>query len=169
MASVPTKKNMRAQQYDPRDNKLYLNEVPIPSPREHEILVKMECASLCHTDLMLFQPNDQGLLFGKDPVTIGHEGSGRVVATGSGDAARKFKEGEPVGFICPVDCCFDCYACRNVHNSWCVTKNTKMQGFAADGYFAEYAVVDARNAIVLPENRQWPCDLYCVEPMMVAD
>ena len=34
-------KTMRAQQYDARDNKLHLNEVPIPTPREHEVLALM--------------------------------------------------------------------------------------------------------------------------------
>ncbi|KAI4605069.1 hypothetical protein J4E80_010752 [Alternaria sp. BMP 0032] len=152
MGSMPEKKTMRAQQYDARDNKLHLNEIPIPTPREHEILVKMGSASLCHTDAMLFEPNDQGLILGKNPVTIGHEGTGRVVSTGSGDIARTFKEGDPVGFLCAVDCCFVCYACKNVHNAWCATGETKIQGFSADGYFAEYAVVDAREAIILPEN-----------------
>ncbi|KAL6707559.1 hypothetical protein ACN47E_003908 [Coniothyrium glycines] len=152
MGSMPTQKTMRAQQYDARDNQLHLNEIPIPEPQAHEILVKIGCASLCHSDVMLFEPNDQGLILGQNPVTIGHEGTGRVVMTGSGEAARKFKEGDPVGFICAVDCCFECYACKNVHNSWCSTGKTKMQGFSSDGYFAEYAVVDAREAMILPDN-----------------
>jgi propanol-preferring alcohol dehydrogenase len=41
-----------------------------------------------------------------------------------------------------------------VHNAWCATGETKIQGFSSDGYFAEYAVVDAREVIILPENRQ---------------
>jgi propanol-preferring alcohol dehydrogenase len=137
---------------DHRDNKLHLNEIPIPTPQAHELLVKMSCASLCHSDVMLFEPNDQGLILGKNPVTIGHEGTGRVVSTGSGDIAGKFNKGDAVGFICAVECCFECYACKEVHNSWCKTGKTKMQGFSQDGYFAEYAVVDARNAMVLPGN-----------------
>jgi len=149
---MATPKTMRAQQYDARDNKLHLNQVPVPQPREHEILVKIGCASLCHSDVMHFQPNDQNLILGKNPLTIGHEGTGRVVATGSGDLAKKFKEGDAVGFICAVDCCFECYACKNVHNMWCETGNVNMQGFSVDGYFAEYAVVDAREAMVLPVN-----------------
>ncbi|KNG50610.1 checkpoint protein kinase [Stemphylium lycopersici] len=152
MSSITEQKTMRAMQYDARDNKLHLNEVPIPEPREHEVLVKMESASLCHTDVMLFETNEQGLILGKNPVTIGHEGTGRVAATGSGEVAKNFKQGDPVGFICAVDCCFECYACKNVHNAWCSTGQTKIQGFSADGYFAEYAVVDAREAIILPEN-----------------
>lgn len=143
---------MLAQQYDARDNKLHLNTVPIPSPQPHEILVKIHCASLCHSDVMHFEPNEQGLILGKSPVTIGHEATGRVVATGSGEVASRFKEGDPVGFICAVECCFECYSCKNVHNSWCETGKTKMQGFSADGYFAEYAVVDARETMILPAN-----------------
>jgi propanol-preferring alcohol dehydrogenase len=142
--------------YDNRDNKLHLNEIPVPEPREHEILVKIVCASLCHSDVMLFEPNDQGLVLGQNPVTIGHEASGTVVATGSGEAASKFKNGDNVGFLCAVECCYDCTQCRTVHNSWCVTGKTKMQGFTLDGYFAEYAVVDARAAMTLPEGCMYP-------------
>ncbi|KAF2808073.1 GroES-like protein [Mytilinidion resinicola] len=159
----PTKKTMKAQQYDARDNALHLNEIPIPSPRAHELLVKVACASLCHSDVMLFEPNDQGLILGSNPcVTIGHEGSGFVVASGSADLG--FKAGDKVGFLCAVDCCFDCYACRNVHNSWCVTGNTKMQGFTVDGYFQEYVCVDARAAMVLPEG----LDVYKAAPLFCA-
>ena len=143
---------MKAQQYDARDNKLHLNQVPVPGPRVHELLVKISCASLCHSDVMHFEPNDQGLVLGKNPVTIGHEATGIVVSTGSGPVASKFKEGDAVGFIPAVDCCFECYACKNVHNAWCETGKIKMQGFAADGYFAEYVAVDAREALILPEN-----------------
>ncbi|KAF2012318.1 NAD(P)-binding protein [Aaosphaeria arxii CBS 175.79] len=138
--------------YDARDNKLHLNEVPIPEPREHEILVKIACASLCHSDVMLFEPNEQGLILGKNPVTIGHEATGTVVRTGSGDVASKFNPGDAVGFLCAVECCFECAQCKNVHNAWCATGKTKMQGFTLDGYFQEYAVVDARETMVLPEG-----------------
>lgn len=139
--------------YDQRDNKLHLNEVPIPEPREHELLVKIKNASLCHSDVMLFEPNDQGLILGKNPVTIGHEATGTIVGRGSGEVASQFKDGDNVGFLCAVECCFECYTCRNVHSSYCVTGKTKMQGFTLDGYFQEYAVVDARAAMVLPEGR----------------
>ncbi|KAF2267381.1 GroES-like protein [Lojkania enalia] len=162
MGSTP-KKTMLAQQYDALDNKLHLNEVPIPEPREHELLVKVACASLCHSDVMLFEPNDQGLILGKNPVTIGHEASGIVVKAGSCEVASKFKAGDQVGFLCAVDCCFECEQCRNVHNSWCVNGKTKMQGFTLDGYFQEYVCVDARATMVLPEgmDAKTAAPLFC--------
>lgn len=101
---------------------------------------------------MLFEPNDQGLILGKNPVTIGHEASGIIVSTGSGPEASKFKKGDAVGFLCAVECCFDCRQCRTVHNSWCEKGTTKMQGFTLDGYFQEYVAVDARATMVLPKE-----------------
>ncbi|KAF2195364.1 GroES-like protein [Zopfia rhizophila CBS 207.26] len=159
-----TKETMLAQQYDARDNKLHLNEVPIPEPRDHEVLVKIACASLCHSDVMLFEPNDQGLILGKNPVTIGHEATGVVVSTGSGEAASNFKEGDKVGFICAVECCYDCDPCRKTHNAWCQTGKTKMQGFTLDGYFAEYVCVDARATMVLPDG----IDVKSAAPLFCA-
>ncbi|KAH7119019.1 chaperonin 10-like protein [Dendryphion nanum] len=164
MGSIPTQKTMKAQQYDQRDNKLHLNEIPVPEPKAHEILVKVACASLCHSDVMLFEPNDQGLILGNNPVTIGHEATGVVVQPGSGEVASKFKEGDKVGFICAVECCFECKPCKEVHNAWCETGKTKMQGFSLDGYFQEYVVVDAREAMVLPEG----LDVKTAAPLFCA-
>ncbi|RSL76651.1 hypothetical protein CDV31_017369, partial [Fusarium ambrosium] len=69
---------MRAQQYDPADQKLHLNEVEIPKPNESEILVKVVGASLCHSDCLTFDPD---LVMNKEvkvPTTIGHEATGII-------------------------------------------------------------------------------------------
>jgi propanol-preferring alcohol dehydrogenase len=100
--------------YDPRDNKIHLNEIPIPSPKSNEILVKIACASLCHSDVMLFEPNDQGLVLGSSPVTMGHEAAGWVVEVGSEAQSSGFKEGDTVGFIPAKDCCYECEPCKTV-------------------------------------------------------
>jgi len=99
--------------------------------------------------VMLFEPNDQGLLLGNKPVTMGHEASGTVVELGEGVA--DFKVGDKVGFLPALDCCFECEPCRKTHNAWC-QKGCTMQGFGADGYFQEYTCVEARGAMVLPEG-----------------
>lgn len=44
-----------------------------------------------------------------------------------------------------------CRACK-VHNLTCETGNAKLHGFDTDGFFAEYASVDYRDAIILPEK-----------------
>jgi propanol-preferring alcohol dehydrogenase len=88
-----------------------LNEIPIPTPGPKQLLVKIKCASLCHSDVMLFESNDQGLILGEDPcVTLGHEASGTVVELGEG--AEGFKVGDDVGFLPAMDCCFECKPCK---------------------------------------------------------
>lgn len=62
---------------------------------------------------MLFEPNDQGLLLGNKPVTMGHEASGTVVELG--DDVTDFKIGDPVGFLPAADCCFECEPCRKTY------------------------------------------------------
>ncbi|KAF2835864.1 alcohol dehydrogenase, partial [Patellaria atrata CBS 101060] len=141
-----TMKTQKAQQYDARDNKLHLNEIEIPKPRPHELLVKVACASLCHSDVMMFEPNDQGLILGKNPVTIGHEATGVVKELGSD--VQNFKVGDKVGFLPASDCCLECEPCVKT----CVTGKQQMAGFGVDGYFQEYVVVDSRCSMVLPEE-----------------
>ncbi len=47
------------------------NNQQVPSIKPDELLVKVRAASLCHSDLMLFEPNDQGLNLGSgDPFTM---------------------------------------------------------------------------------------------------
>lgn len=44
-----------------------------------------------------------------------------------------------------------CPGCQ-VHNLYCEKGKVRLQGFTTDGFFAEYAVVDSHNAILLPES-----------------
>ena len=44
-----------------------------------------------------------------------------------------------------------CRGCKT-HNLTCETGNAKLHGFDTDGFFAEYASVDYRDAIILPEK-----------------
>ncbi|KAJ5515005.1 hypothetical protein N7463_004557 [Penicillium fimorum] len=84
---------MRAAQYNTTLNKVEINEIPIPKPGENDILIKNACASLCHSDLMLFW----GHTAEKPPmekVTIGHENTGTVVAIGRN--VTGFKIGDPM-------------------------------------------------------------------------
>jgi propanol-preferring alcohol dehydrogenase len=154
-------KTMKAAQYDARDNKLHINDVLIPSPGPGKILVKIDSASLCHSDAMMFEPNDQGLILGKNPVTMGHEAVGTIAELGEG--VTDFKVGDNVGFLPATDCCFECEPCRKTHNAWC-TKGVKMQGFGEDGYFAEYAVVEARGTMILPQG----IDVTTAAPLFCA-
>ncbi|RDW77737.1 hypothetical protein BP6252_05790 [Coleophoma cylindrospora] len=137
---------MKAAQWDPAVKKMVVNDLPIPEPAENQFLVKMLSASLCHSDMMAIASPDR-----TEPVTIGHEGVGTITKLHPSAEGKGFKEGDVVGFLYIVGCCFECTGCL-VHNLHCETGKQLLQGFSTDGFFAEYAVVDYHNAIILPEN-----------------
>ncbi|KAK4986288.1 hypothetical protein LTR66_004447 [Elasticomyces elasticus] len=139
-------KTMQAAQYHPDTNECRVNEVPIPDITDDEILVKIASASLCHSDLMLFNGS---LPSGDRPITMGHEGVGYVERCGAN--VKGYKKGDRLGFLYIKGCCYECKGCL-VHNLNCERGTASIQGFGCDGFFAEYAAVDYHNAIILPEN-----------------
>jgi D-arabinose 1-dehydrogenase-like Zn-dependent alcohol dehydrogenase len=84
-------------------------------------------------------------------VTLGHEGVGYIETIGSDAQDRGFQVGDAIGFNYFIGACFSCDGCM-IHNLRCETGNQKLQGFAVDGFFQEYAVVDWQNAVMLPKN-----------------
>ncbi|KAF2160817.1 hypothetical protein M409DRAFT_70142 [Zasmidium cellare ATCC 36951] len=129
------------------NDKVLVHEIPIPEPKKDQLLVKITAASLCHSDLMMSRrPSGLG------PLTIGHEGVGVVSKLHPSSEGHGFRIGDTIGMICIIDACYECEGCR-VHGSFCVGSRkggAKIQGLAAHGYFAEFAVVDWRSAILLP-------------------
>ena len=60
-----------------------LGDVPVPEPGEGEVLVRVHAASICGTDLHIFDWNEwaQGRVT-RVPMTFGHEVAGTVEAVG---------------------------------------------------------------------------------------
>src|SRR5438477_9911063 len=64
-----------------------LEEVAVPSPGPTEILIAVEAASICGTDLHIYEWNewaDRRIGAAGLPYTFGHEVAGRAVAVGDG-------------------------------------------------------------------------------------
>ncbi|MEU4980013.1 zinc-binding dehydrogenase [Streptomyces sp. NPDC021969] len=66
---------------------LRLEEVPRPQPGPGEVLVKVEAAGVCLSDVHLIDGTLTPLLLRGDTVTLGHEVSGTVAETGAGVTA----------------------------------------------------------------------------------
>lgn len=124
--------------------KIIVNEIPIQEPGPNQFLVKTTSASLCHSDIMAIDTPGR-----EKPLTLGHEGAGRITKIHPSAEGKGFKEGDDIGFLYIVGCCFECDGCL-VHNLHCETGKQLLQGFTTDGFFAEYAVVDYQNAVILP-------------------
>ena len=120
---------------------LEMREVPSPSPSPEEVLVKVQAASICGTDLHIHNWDDWASSRMKPPVIIGHEVCGEVVECGS------LVDSPKVGDIVSLEShviCNTCAYCRTGLGHIC--ENTQLIGVDRDGGFAEFISIPAQNA-----------------------
>lgn len=129
-----------------RGRGLTLCEVPVPEPRDGEVLVQVEAASVCGTDLHIYQWDGWSSARIKPPVTLGHEWAGTVVALGPN--VRSVAVGDYVSAESHVTCGL-CYQCRTGRRHMC--ERTEILGVDRDGAFAEYVAVP--ESVVWQNNR----------------
>ena len=79
--SIP--KSMRAIRLEEENGKLQVRELPVPKPGPGEVLVRMAASTINPSDIG-FMYSTSGYSNRALPVTPGNEGSGTVVAAGSG-------------------------------------------------------------------------------------
>lgn len=86
--------------------------IELSEPEEHEVLVQVEVASLCHSDLSVVN----GTRVRPTPMVIGHEASGRVLDVGPG--VTSVKKGDRVCFTFQP-ACGKCELCKTTSNRRC--------------------------------------------------
>lgn len=117
-----------------------IKNVPIPKPQEDEVLVKVIHASICGTDIGIYDWIPWASSHIKPPRIIGHEMVGEVIEVNSSKKA-KIKKGDLVSSETHIFC-LNCYQCKikNYH----ICQNLKLFGIGRNGGFAEYAVIPLR-------------------------
>jgi threonine 3-dehydrogenase len=140
------------------DAGLELIERPVPAPGPGEVLMKVDAASICGTDLHLFEWDDWAADNLQPPRILGHELAGTVISSGSG--VTRVKEGDLVGVESHL---FDwtCAQCRRGDMHLC--RNLRVIGVHTDGGFAEHVVIPEANAI--ESNGLDPAVVALQEPM----
>ncbi|WP_368074308.1 alcohol dehydrogenase catalytic domain-containing protein [Arthrobacter sp. 24S4-2] len=83
---------------------LQLESIPVPEPRAGEVVVKIERASLCHSDLSVVNGSRHRPL----PMALGHEASGTITKVGPGVIDVQKDDRVVVVF---VPSCGQCRAC----------------------------------------------------------
>lgn len=137
-----------------------LCEVPSPSPKPGEVKIRVEAAGICGTDIHMF--HGRGFSF-RPPVTLGHEGTGRVVEVGEG--VDDISVGDRVVPETAVQVCGKCIYCEVGSVSLCPERRSI--GSALDGLFAEYCVLPASKVYKLPDNVSSESAALC-EPLACA-
>jgi threonine 3-dehydrogenase len=113
-----------------------------PTAGAGEVLLRVEAASICGTDLHLFTWDSWAAENLVPPRILGHELAGRVVAAGAG--VTRVREGDLVGVESHlVD--WTCAQCRRGDMHLC--RNLRVIGVHVDGGFAEHVVIPEANAI----------------------
>lgn len=115
-----------------------IEEVPTPTPRPGEMLVKVISCGICGSDIV------EWYRLPRAPLVQGHEIGAEVVAVG--DSVKEFKPGDRV-FIAPKVPCGKCFYCVRGHFPQCTEVKERLPGG-----FAEYILVPR----ILVENGTYP-------------
>lgn len=122
-----------------------LEEREIPSPKENEVLIKVDACGICHSDNLTKEATFPGLELPRVP---GHEVIGKV--EGTGDNVNQWKKGQRVGVGWHGGHCFECEPCRRGDFINC--KNAKVSGVSYDGGYAEYMTAPKEAIVEVPEK-----------------
>ena len=122
-----------------------LRNVKVPEIGLTDVLVKVKVASVCGTDLHIYNWDPWAQHRIHPPLIPGHEFCGEVAAVGA--EVTTVKEGDFVSAEMHVNC-GKCYQCRTGEGHIC--QNVKIIGVDANGAFAEY--------VCIPESNIWKLD-----------
>src|SRR3954467_2897869 len=125
---------MRAVVFD--GSSLALTELPDPEPGPGEILIEVAACGVCRTDLHIV---DGELAKPKLPLVLGHQIVGRVVGDGRRVGVPWLGWTDGTSRHCPSG-----------RENLC--DHAQFTGYNRDGGYAEYAVVDERFCLPLPDE-----------------
>ncbi len=121
---------------------------PIPSPKNNEVLVKLEYVGICGSDLHYYETGRIGNYIVEPPFVLGHEPGGVVVEVGAD--VKHLKAGDRVALE-PGKTCGHCEFCKTGRYNLC----PDVVFFATppvDGVFQEYVAHEADLCFKLPDN-----------------
>ncbi|MDD1417924.1 alcohol dehydrogenase catalytic domain-containing protein [Dolichospermum sp. ST_sed1] len=125
---------------------LRLEQVPDPTPQAGEVVIQVEAATTCGTDLKVWRRGGHAKML-TPPTLFGHEGAGRIVAVGAGVTNWRVGERVVANNSAP---CMKCFFCQRQEYSLCphLTWN--------NGTFAEYIRIPApivgHNLLQVPDH-----------------
>ena len=129
-----------------KENKtpLELVEVPVPVPKDNDILIKVSACGVCHTELDEIEGRTPPSVF---PIILGHQIVGNVIKVVS--KAGRFKIGDRVGVAWIFSSCKKCRFCLSGNENLC--DDFKATGKDSHGGYAEYLTVPEDFAYSIPE------------------
>src|SRR5580658_8459105 len=126
-------------------NPLDFADVPVPTPRDGEVLVHVSACGVCRTDLHVVEGE---LPPRKSPVIPGHQVVGTVEKLGNG--AHLHRIGDRVGIPWLHSADQTCEYCRAGKENLC--DHPTFTGYTVNGGYAEHAVAPEKFVYPIPES-----------------
>lgn len=123
---------------------LELVDVPMPVAKSNDIVIRISCCGVCHTELDEIEGRTPPTEF---PMILGHQVIGNVSATG--EKTSRFNVGDRVGVAWIFSSCGTCEFCVKGMENLCA--EFKGTGRDASGGYAEYLAIDEKFAYAIPE------------------
>ena len=129
-------------------DKMEIRDIPMPEPKEKEVLVEMEYVGICGSDVHYFHDGRCGSYVVEGDFMLGHECAGTVVALGEG--VQSLKVGDRVALE-PGITCGECEFCKRGLYNLC----PDVQFLATppvQGCYENYIAFPENMCFKLPEN-----------------
>jgi len=136
---------MRAMVLAGQGQSLVPQDMPVPQPGPHDLLIKVKACGVCRTDLHVV---DGDLTEPRLPLIPGHQVVGVVVA--AGDAVSANWLGRRIGVPWLGGSCGSCAYCRVQRENLC--DKAVYTGYQRNGGFAELTVADSRYCFPIPDD-----------------
>jgi L-iditol 2-dehydrogenase len=125
---------------------LRLENVPDPDPGDGEIVIKVETATTCGTDLKVWRRGGHAKML-QPPILFGHEAAGTIVALGAGVTNWQIGDRVVPNNSAP---CMNCFFCQRQEYSLCEHLSWN------NGAFAEYLKIPSQivqhNLLAIPDD-----------------
>lgn len=126
---------------------LVVEDVPRPEPGPGQVLVRVEAAGLCHTDI--HAARGEWPVKPKLPLIPGHEGVGIVEEVGPTEVSG-IAVGDRVAVPWLGYACGQCRYCNDGRETLC-TRQLRT-GYTIDGSYADYVLGYARHVVKVPDG-----------------
>ena len=126
---------------------LIVEDVPRPEPGPGQVLVRVEAAGVCHTDI--HAARGEWPVKPKLPLIPGHEGVGVVEAVGP-TAVSGIAVGDRVAVPWLGYACGQCRYCNDGRATLCARQ--LRTGYTIDGSYADYVLGYARHVVKVPDG-----------------
>ena len=142
---------------------LHLKDMPMPEPKEGEVLIKMAANGICGSDIHFYADGRLGKKVISTPYVPGHEASGIIAGLGKG--CTNLREGDHIA-IEPGTACWVCPLCKSGRYNMCESMHF-LSSPPINGTFCEYISLPEHLAFKIPDSLSLE-DASLAEPAAVG-